>query len=81
MKGQLSLFDIPQEKGKRKPCEYGFKRYLGQKVHISISDGDFIGEVIKIESYYTLIKIKGYPHILVGTPTTFGPVNKAEWEE
>lgn len=81
MKGQLSLFDIPQEKGKRKPCEYGFKRYLGQKVHISISDGDFIGEVIKIEPYYTLIKIKGYPHILVGTPTTFGPVNKAEWEE
>lgn len=81
MKGQLSLFDIPQEKGKRKPCEYGFKRYLGQKVHISISDGDFIGEVIKIESYYTLIKIKDYPHILVGTPTTFGPVNKAEWEE
>lgn len=81
MKGQLSLFDIPQEKEKRKPCEYGFKRYLGQKVHISISDGDFIGEVIKIEPYYTLIKIKGYPHILVGTPTTFGPVNKAEWEE
>lgn len=81
MKGQLSLFDIPSEKGKKKPYEYGFKRYIGQKVHISISEGDFIGEVVKIEPYYTEIKIKGYPHILAGTPTTFGPVNKNEWEK
>lgn len=79
--GQLSIFDIQNPQQRRRPCDYGFKRYLGQKVHISISEGDFIGEVIKIEPYYTHIQVSGYPHILAGTPTTFGPVNKDEWEK
>ena len=79
--GQLSIFDIWNPQQRRRPCDYRFKRYLGQKVHISISEGDFIGEVIKIEPYYTEIKVKGYPHILCGTPTTIWPVNKDEWEE
>lgn len=80
MEGQLSLFDLPREKGKRKPCEYSFKRYIGQKVKIHITEGEYIGEVTKIEPYYTHIRVPGYPHILAGTPTTCGPVNKEKWE-
>ncbi len=79
MEGQLSLFDI--HNGTKRPCDYRFKRYIGQKVNISISEGDFVGEVIRIEPYYTIIRVPGYPHLLAGTPTTFGPVNKEEKDE
>ena len=78
MEGQLSLFDI--HRGPRKPCEYGFKRYIGQKVHMNITEGHVIGKVVKIEPYYTIIEVEGMGQ-LAGTPTTFGPENKEEWDD
>ena len=68
MKGQYSIFDLNKSE-KQKPCEYRFKRYIGQKVLFWL-----IGEVdtiTKIEPYYT-ITAKG----LVGTPTTICPAQE-----
>lgn len=60
---QLSIFDM------FRPCDYTWRRYIGQKVRI----GDDIGTITKIEPYYTdiLVENKG---ILAGTPTTCAPV-------
>ena len=77
MDGQLSLFDLNYSR--KLPSDYSFKRYIGQFVYILCSDGDFIGKVYKIEPYYTFICVDGYPHILVGTPTTFHPVRKEDY--
>lgn len=77
MDGQLSLFDIPAEKGKRKPYEYDFLRYIGQKVELWRKGK--VGIITKIEPYYTDILVDGEEY--VGTPTTICPVNKGEYKQ
>ena len=74
MDGQMNIFDQPREK--KKPCEYGFTRYIGQKVRLHSGE---VGTVVCIDSYYTTVKTdKG---LLCGTPTTMGPVNREEYYE
>ena len=67
MKGQYSIFDINPEK---RPCEYSFRRYIGQKVvfteYSSRHKGE-VGEIVEIFPYYTHIKMSD-GQILVGTP-------------
>lgn len=77
MDGQFSLFDLNYSC--KRPSDYRFKRYIGQFVHISCSDGDFIGKVCDIKPYYTFINVDGYSHILVGTPTTFSPLDRKDY--
>ena len=49
--GQISVFDLPKEKPR--PCDYGFQRYLGQKVR-RWRTGE-IREIIAIGPYYTFL--------------------------
>jgi len=76
MKGQLSIFDIIPD-GKRRPCDYHFKRYIGQRVRLmfgSYFDHDVREGVIKeiIDHYFTLVRINGRDYI--GTPYSLSEV-------
>lgn len=73
MNGQLSIFDA---KEKTRPCDYRFKRYIGQMV--KFHDGK-VGRITEIHMYYTYIKIKS-GKILVGTPHDIIPVQEADNE-
>ena len=72
MKGQMNIFDQPKEN--RKPCEYMFYRYIGQKVLLR---SGVEGIVVGIDSYYTTVKTAG--GLRVGTPTTTAPVDKEDY--
>lgn len=69
IKGQMSIFDFIPGNKIRKPCQYTFDRYIGQKVWL-------LGEIkiiAKIESYYTFTTDR-----MVGTPSTIYPVYYGE---
>lgn len=68
MDGQYTVWDIPS--AERKPHEYSFQRYMGQKVRFW-RDG-IVGEIVQIMPYYTYVQTK--KGILVGTPTTIAPM-------
>ncbi len=70
IEGQLSLFDIRDTTKKRRPCEYSFERYIGQRV---VFKGGIAGTVTEIEPYYTTIKTDDGGE-LAGTPTTISPL-------
>lgn len=54
IKGQLSMFDILGPEEKRKPCEYKFQRYIGQRVRSKSKYGaDYVGTITGIGPYYT----------------------------
>lgn len=67
MDGQFSIFDVGIKQDRRKPCEYAFARYIGQKV----ATNRYVGTICKIEPYYTHIRtadgevVAGSPHDLV----------------
>ena len=69
IEGQLSLFDIIPEGEDRKPCEYPFKRYIGQVVEFNTGE---VGEITDIGPYYTEVRTNNY-RIMAGTPTTITP--------
>ena len=82
MDGQYSIFDYHPEK--KKPYEYSFKRYVGQKVRASFSCKDNtpgkIYTVKSIEPYYTII-VDDRGKEYAGTNCTIAPVNDEEWEK
>jgi len=66
MTGQLSLFDLHE---KKRPCDYGFQRYIGQRVG---TRDHGLCTITKIDTYYTDIRsTKG--ERLVGTPYDIWP--------
>ena len=67
MDGQYTVWDIV---GEKKPCDYRFQRYIGQKV--KFWRNGIVGTVAGIEPYYT--KVRTRYGILAGTPTTICPV-------
>ena len=78
MEGQLSLFDMDNGDDK-KPCEYKFKRYIGQKV--KNHNGKFT--IKEIEGYYTIMtkddeKMK---REWIGTPHDLAPVDITEYDD
>lgn len=77
MDGQLTIFDIRQP-GERKPYEYDFQRYIGQRVHISATSGDYIGVITEIGPYYTEVAVKELDCLLCGTATNVYPVDESE---
>lgn len=77
MRGQYSIFDIQPER--KRPCDYPFKRYIGQKVVLYVTSGVYKGVVEEIETYYTVVKCKGCH--MVGTPSTMAPADKEEYDE
>ena len=75
MDKQFSIFDLRDESKPKKPCEYSFKRYLGQEVvfwrHKDKNGEPLSGKIIRIEKYYTFVKTRKGE--LVGTPVTISP--------
>lgn len=71
MKGQYSLFDNAPVL-RRRPCEYPFKRYIGQKVRDN--NGEHI--ISEIHGFYTY-----YTDGLCGTPHNMHPVDQQEYLE
>lgn len=72
--GQLTIFDIPEDAHKRRPCEYDFKRFVGQRVRLYLYGtvkGFVRGTIVEIEKYYTIIKANG--KLYAGTPTNTAP--------
>ena len=73
IKGQLSMFDILCPEEKRKPCEYKFQRYIGQRVRSKSKYGaDYVGTITGIGPYYTDILTDDGREI-VGTPYDVWP--------
>ena len=77
MEGQYSIFDCHSKTEKLRPCDYRFRRYIGQKVKFNpycCSIDDKVHTVTGIEQYYTIVD-----EILVGTPTTIYPVREEDY--
>ena len=56
---QLNIYDMLKS-GNKKPYEYDFNRYEGQKVIVTFLDRDpEIGVVKGFNHYYTFVSIKG----------------------
>lgn len=70
--GQYSLFDYCVDPENFKPCEYSFKRYIGQKVGGDFSPTKKMGTIVKIEQYYTIIDVGD--RFMVGTPHSIWPI-------
>ena len=68
IRGQYDLFGNRPEV-KRRPCEYSFTRYIGQKVR----DRHGKHTIAEIEPYYTI-----YNDGTIGTPHDMEPVDKGE---
>lgn len=76
MNGQLSIFDIHNEK--KRPCDYSFQRYIGQEVELGCG---VTGKITEIEPYYTIIlarDIDGVMREFAGTPTTCWPKRETD---
>ena len=72
MDGQYSMFDIHDETKPRRPCEYSFQRYIGQRVRLS---NGITGKIAEINPYYTdVLGEDGNQY--VGTPTTTAPIEE-----
>ena len=67
--------------GKRKPYEYDFERYIGQKVWCYLTDYDEpqIGEITAFDHYYTEVKVHYEDYAL--TNLTVKPCNLPTLEE
>lgn len=75
MQGQMSLFDIHPKDEKPRPCDYKFKRYIGQKVRYSgnaADQGKCIHVITAFEQYYTVLDDGEW----IGTPYNIYPVEE-----
>jgi hypothetical protein len=72
MNGQFSIFDI-HESDQLRPCEYRFKRYMGQMVQLYVTSGIVSGKIISIEPYYTIVESDDGIE-WAGTPTNTSPL-------
>ena len=56
--GQLSIYDVaPDVELKPRPCDYRFRRYIGQRVrNVGKYHADYKGVIIGIEPFYTIVK-------------------------
>ena len=52
LNGQLSMFDMPEAERKR-PCDYSFRRYIGQEVR-RWRTGEIL-RITQIKPYYTYL--------------------------
>lgn len=79
--GQMTIFDFLKPE-KRRPCDYRFHRYLGQKVRFNHGRDILPGiyTVKEIEKYYTIVIDEGGRE-LAGTPTTIFPVDDSDYFE
>ncbi len=79
MYGQLSLYDYLTDQENLRPCDYSFKRYIGQKVGAVFLPAKKTGIIVKIEQYYTIIDVGD--HLMAGTPCTIWPIEGGDRNE
>lgn len=72
MEGQLSLYDLHNEK--LRPCDYRFQRWIGQRVGVNATSGKYTGRIVSIEKYYTIIQEDKTGRHIAGTPTNTYPI-------
>lgn len=70
LKGQLSIYD-PEER--RRPCEYPFKREIGQRVKFWRSGR--LATIVDIQPYFT-IAIDENGEVWAGTPYEITPADE-----
>lgn len=51
LNGQLTMFDTPEDR--KRPCDYSFRRYIGQKVR-RWRTGEIL-RITEIKPYYTYL--------------------------
>lgn len=71
LEGQLTIFDIRGTHDFRRPCDYRFQRYIGQRVKFTgkyVRSRGRIGKVVRIEPYYTELVMEDNHETLIGTP-------------
>lgn len=78
MDGQLTVYDLGK---KKRPCEYSFQRYIGQRVRLHCTEGTIEGVIEKIEPYYTYIKAEDKELYYAGTPYNVSPAEGSEKNE
>lgn len=66
MNGQFSIFDLDD---KKRPCDYRFQRYIGQRVELLHG---IKGAIINIQRYYTEV-LGDDGRLYAGTPSTCCP--------
>ncbi len=67
MDGQFTLYDINK---KKRPCEYSFQRFIGQKVRVRGK----VGIIVEIEPYYTTVLQENSDSLICGTPYDLTPL-------
>lgn len=78
--GQLSLYDYLTDQENLRPCDYSFKRYIGQKVGIGYAGYPTkIGVITDIEPYYTIVDAGD--RYMIGTPTNMWPIEGGDLNE
>ena len=67
IKGQLTIWDVFNPTIGRRPCDYRFQRYIGQRVKLMIGpycDHRTVKGTIKtIEKYYTIVESGGKEYV------------------
>ena len=71
MNGQITIFDTNE---KTRPCDYRFKRYIGQMVRVH---GGKVGRITGIDKYYTYVKIEPGKTV-IGTPHDMIPIEEVK---
>ena len=77
IEGQMNAFDFMTKERKR-PCEYDFIRYTGQRVCVFFRTNYIHGTVTAFDDYYTEIRDDAMKE-WVGTPTNTIPEER--WEQ
>lgn len=73
IRGQISMYDAMAENENRKPCEYRFHRFIGQRIRFWREGIE--ATISEIKPYYTYC-LTDNGEILVGTPYDISPMEE-----
>lgn len=71
IEGQMNALDF-MKRERRRPCEYTFFRYIGQRVRLFMHPGFVSGRITDFNDYYTEIQTDD-GEIYVGGPIDTSP--------
>lgn len=78
IEGQMNALDF-MKRERRRPCDYTFFRYIGQRVCIYIYPEWINGTVVGLDKYYTEIRPDGGGGTIVGTP--YNTTTEERWRK
>lgn len=77
MDGQYTIFSYQETPKKLRPCDYKFKRYLGQHVDVFFYPRVIHGTITEIKPYYTYI-LGDDGELYAGTPINTIPAERED---